>query len=778
MMNLLKSLFRLFTGARLPTTEGTIQVKGIKKPVRIGRDKYGITYINADSTEDAWYGLGFCHGQDRAFQIESNLRAYRGIFSEVLGPIALPIDRLSRRIGFHRAAQEQLEAIDDETRRTLDVYAKGVNNGIRKGCKKLPHEFMLLGMQPTELTAVDVLGFVKLFSYAMAFNWDCELMRYKVLTQDGMDALKAIDHSYPEYKLATSPYSSIAGDSINWLAEDLSLFSTTVGMSGGCNNWTIAPSRTATGRPILANDLHIGPSIPTPWYLLKISTPDFSAAGASFPGVPAVVLGHNDTCAWGMTAGMSDVVDLFVEEIGPDGKSVRQGNDFIPCEVHKEVIHVKGAEAVEEDVLITPRGPIISPALKDIDVAFSMSAIWLKKFPIVGLLGVHKTKSFESIQQTFEHWPLPIHMVYADNSGNIGWELVGRVPKRKKGNGTIPQAGWDPETGWEDDLVPVSEMPRQYNPEAGFFATGNNKPLYGFENKPFIAVDWVDGYRATRITEMLSQRNDWDRNSVMQLHQDLHVIPWREIHDIVLSVPAETGPVKQAISLLSAWDGVASADSAATSIYEFFMNEMLWRANGAKAPNSTKWILGEGFDALAPRTFIPMRRASHLVRLIREQPEGWFKHSWKEEIANALAAAIEKLRKKYGDDPADWTWGRVRPLTMTHQFGIKFPLDKIFNVGPVPWSGDTHTIAQAYVDQIQPDANPSVVVTLRTVMDVGNWDDNSFMLGGGQSGNPFSPHYSDMFELLRQGKGTPIAWSPEKEKQAVRSILELTPGQD
>jgi penicillin amidase len=774
-MNLVKPIFGLLSGRRLPTIEGRLGVEGIASPVKIGRDQYGISYIHAENAEDVWYGLGFCHGQDRAFQIESSVRVARGTFAEVAGSAALPIDRLSRRIGFYRSAQEQLDVISSDVRCMLETYARGVNSGIRKGCRNLPHEFALLGMKPTELTAVDILGIIKLFCYAMAFNWDCEIMRYKVLTQDGPEALKALDHSYPEYKTTIPPCSSIAGDAINWLAADLALFSSTVGMSGSCNNWTIASSRTATGRPILANDLHIGPSIPTPWYLCKVSTPEFSAVGASFPGAPAVVLGHNGVCAWGMTAGMSDVVDLFVEKIGPDGKSVCQGDSFLPCEVRKETIRVKGAAPVEEEILITPRGPIISPALQGVDVAFSMSAVWLKKMPIVGLLDVHKMKSFESIQQTFEHWALPIHMVYADSAGNIGWELVGRVPKRKKGSGTLPQAGWDPEAGWEEDFVPVRQMPRQANPEAGFFATGNNKPLFGFKNDPFIAVDWVDGYRATRITEMLSQRTDWDNASVMQLHQDLYTIPWREIKDIVLYVPAVTEQTKQAIVLLSRWDGVTSADSVATSVYEFFMNEMLWRVSRAKAPRAAKWIMGEGVDPLLPHTFVPMRRASHLVRLIREQPEGWFVRSWKEEMADALSVSVDRLKKKYGNSPERWAWGRVRPLTMTHQFGGKFPLNKIFNVGPFPWGGDTHTIAQSYVDQLEPDANPGVVVTLRAVIDVGNWDENSFVLGGGQSGNPYSPHYADMLELLKQGKGTPIAWSPEKEKEVIRTTLELVP---
>ncbi len=774
-MNPTKVLFRLLLGKRLPTIEGKIDVEGLKKTVTIGRDEYGIVYINSETMDDAWYALGFCHGQDRAFQLEFNLRAGRGTLSEAFGPAVLPVDRLSRRIGFYRAANEQLEVIGDALRSTLEAYARGVNAGIMKGQRKLPPEFRLLKLRPTEYTPADVLTVVKLFSYSMSFNLDCELMRHKILVNDGREALQALDHAFPEYKLTLPPYYPVAGDAINFLADDFSRLQACVGMKGGCNNWTIAPGRTATGRPILANDLHIGPSIPTPWYLCKIAAPGLTVAGVTFPGAPAVLAGHNGTCAWGMTAGMSDVVDLFSEELSADGKRVRRGSGFIPCELVREIIKVKGAEPVVEEVLVTPRGPVISPAMKDTGTVFSMSAVWLKKLTITGLFEVHKAASFETMRQIFEDWTaLPVHMVYADKDGNIGWQLAGRVPQRKKGYGTIPQNGWDPEAGWMDALVPAEDMPSKLNPEEGFIATANNKP-FDFDNKPFLAVDWVDGFRAARITERLEQRRDWDNDKVMKLQQDLYVIPWREIRDIVLSLPQRTEQMKLALSLLSAWDGRASADSAAATVYELFMSEMHWWTNFAKAPDSFLRILGEGVDPLLSRTFVPMRRAGHLIRLLREQPEGWFLDSWDDEMVSALTGVMSELRRKYGHDPARWAWGTVRTLTLQHQLGVKKPLDKVFNIGPLPWSGDTHTVAQSYVDPTDTKGNPGAIVSLRYVVDVGNWNNNLFAMAGGQSGNPFSPHYSDMLHLIREGKGVAIPWSKEKEKEAVKSVLELVP---
>jgi penicillin amidase len=604
-MNPTKTLFRLLLGRRLPTVEGRITVAGIKGPVKIGRDDYGIVYISADTMAEAWYGLGFCHGQDRAFQLEFNLRAARGTLSEAIGHATLPIDRLSRRIGFYRAAKEQLEVIGDALRATLEYYARGVNEGIARGSGKLPPEFALLKLQPTEYTPADVLAVVKLFNYSMSFNWDCELMRYMILHKDGADALKELDHAYPEYKLTLPPYTPIAGDAADFLAKDLSQLQVFAGMTGGCNSWVLAPERTSTGRPILANDLHIGPSLPAPWYLCKLTTPEGTVAGVSFPGAPAVLAGHNGTCAWGMTAGMSDVVDLFLEELGADGRSVREGDDFIPCETVREIISVKDAAPVEEEVRITKRGPIISPALKDTSAAFSMCAVWLKKLPLTGLFDIHKATSLRSMERIFEDWTtLPMHMVYADTSGNIGWQLAGRVPLRKKGNGTIPLNGWDKGAGWRDELVPADQMPAKYNPQEGFIVTANNKP-FDFDNRPFMTVDWVDGFRAARITELLEQRHDWDNSKVMKLQQDLFVIPWREIRDIVLSLPQKTEQLRLAMTLLSSWDGRASADSPAATVYELFIYEMHWWVDFAKAPNALVWILGEGTDPFCPIPLYP-----------------------------------------------------------------------------------------------------------------------------------------------------------------------------
>jgi penicillin amidase len=246
-LNIPRLLFRLLLGRRFPITSGTFEVPSITRPVLIRRDRYGIPYIEAEGDEDAWYGLGFCQGQDRAFQIETLLRVVRGTLAELVGPEALPTDRLSRRIGFRHTAEQQLEALDDETRRILEAFVRGITDGARTGCRRPAHEFSLLQAKPTPYLAADVFGVAKLMSFTLASNWDAELARLKILTEDGAEALAALDPTYPEWLPVIAPPGALAGSAVDRLAEDLTVFTATIGQGGGSNNWAIAPNR--TGHP-------------------------------------------------------------------------------------------------------------------------------------------------------------------------------------------------------------------------------------------------------------------------------------------------------------------------------------------------------------------------------------------------------------------------------------------------------------------------------------------------------------------------------------------------
>jgi penicillin amidase len=748
-------------------------VPGLRGSLRIHRDRWGIPYIEAGDELDGYFGIGFCHGQDRTFQLEILRRVVRGTLSELVGPGGLPVDRLSRRIGFHRAAAEQWPLLDPDVRAMIEAYALGVTAGATHGLPRRPHEFVLLDTHVAPWTSLDSLALVKLISFTLASNWDIELARLRVLLEDGPEALAALDPAYPPWLPVTMPPGQSAGPVLDRLAEELKSFTAVVRTGGASNNWTLAASRTATGRALVANDPHLDASLPPHWYLIQVRTPEGAVAGGTFLGGPAVQAGHNGFAAWGVTAGLIDNTDFFLEEIGPDGRSVRQGDQFIPCTVRDEIIAVKGASAVTESVLITPRGPIVSPALRGATVALSLRAVWLDPRPLDGLLRLHRVRSFADFHKAAEHWPASSqNMVYADQTGTIGWQMFGQAPRRRHGWGLVPAPGWEPSAGWEPDLVPADQLPHAQDPPEGFLATANNQPVPEGVG-PYLGADWLDGYRVAAIARALSARTDWDVPSTMRLQMDQRAAAWDDLRGAVLAAPDKDADTRQALELLRPWDGQVAVDSPAAAVYELFLTEMEGRLARARAPRTFAVVLGERLGPITPYNFLCYRRTGHLARLLREQPPGWFTRSWPDEIADALAAVIRRLRTHHGTTPSGWAFGRLRPLVLHHALSRRRWLAPIFNLGPIPFGGDADTINQGAVLPLDPLAPADNIASLRMVVDVGAWHNSRFSLPGGQSGNPLSPHYGDLFELWQRGDGVPIAWTPEEIRQATVETLEL-----
>lgn len=773
MVNLPRLAFRA-AGKRLPTAEGTLTVEGVSAPVEIRRDRFGIPHVEAADDADAWFGVGFCHGQDRTFQIETRLRIVRGTLAALLGPAGLPLDRLSCRIGFRHYAEAAVEELSPGHRLLAEAYARGVTMGGTVGLKRRPHEYALLRARPTPYRAADALGYMALFTFAMASNWDVELARLKVLTLDGPGALAALDPAYPEWQPASDRPGEATGQAADRVADDAALLAAAIGLGGASNNWAIAPARTRTGRPVLANDPHLSPMLPPYWYLLHVTTPEWSLAGASLPGAPAMAAAHNGHLAWGVTAGLIDNTDFFLEEVGPDGASVRRGDRFVPCKVRTEVIEVHGRVPEVIEVLVTDRGPLVGPAFLGEVGNLSMSATWLKPRSLGALFELGRARTPEDLRRAFDGWnSVPLNVAYADSRGSIGWQLIGAAPVRRRGWGAVPLPAWDETTGWEPDPVPFADLPHLADPASGYVATANNLPS---ATGPHLSCDFLDGYRVARISEALAARTDWDVPAALALQMDCLSKPWQEMREIVLHAAAGDPGLARLAALLGDWDGRVSAGSPAAAVFEFLVAEMSNRVARARAPRSAEWALGRGFVSLIPINSFIVRRVGHLVRLLREQPPGWFPEGWEEELRRALRAVGDRLTSRYGPDPARWAWGALRRLTFRHPVSERKPLGRIFDLGPYPWGGDTNTVSPAVVDPADPTANPdAAVASMRMAIDLGEWELSRFVLPGGQSGNPFSPHYADQMPLWLKGDALPIAWSPEAVARATRHTLVLNP---
>ncbi|WP_020470543.1 penicillin acylase family protein [Zavarzinella formosa] len=778
-MNLLRLALRGLLGKRLPATSGELTVPGLDAPVTIRRDKHGIPVITARTDHDAWFALGFCHAQDRPAQLEILLRIGRGALCEIVGPMALPVDRLCRKVGFRRAAEQQVDVVSAEGKLLLKAYTAGINAGYAHGLAKRPHEFVALGTAPTPWEPADVLAYLKLQPWFMSSNWDSELARLRVLLADGPEALLALDPALAEVTGETIPNlgtpSPGSVSMLDRLKEDMAALNGLMPPAGGSNNWVVSPSHSETGRPILCNDPHLGATIPAPWYFATLRTPTLTITGASFVGSPSFPCGHNGHSAWGVTAGLSDNADLFLEQIRQTNGvwEYRQGDSWLPCEVRKETIRVKKAVDVIEEVVATPRGPVISSILKDTPEALSLRAIWLDPAPVNGWLGATKVKSFAEFREAFRHWPgFPMNLVYADIGGATGWQFTGNLPVRSKGHGLLPKPGWEAGTDWKPDRLPYEDLPWVENPSQGFVATANNRPR-AEANGAFLGADWLDRYRHDVITEDLAAKPKINLADCGLIQLSVRSIPWRELRETILKVTTTEPAVKTALDILGKWDGNLTADSPAATILQLFMAEAAGRIAKEKAPKSWKWALGEGPAVLNPYNFFGFRRWGHAIKLMKEQPAGWFGGDWPKMIADTLTATIINHQAALGPDLYEWKWGTVRPLTLSHTMMGRGPLRKAFDVGPVPVGGDEHTPNHASAMPLDPLGPVKSLPNLRAIIDVGNWSASRWQLAGGQSGNPFSPHYTDLFEKWQIGEGIAIPFTVEEIETAGVETLTL-----
>ncbi|MCS7271059.1 MAG: penicillin acylase family protein [Gemmataceae bacterium] len=797
-MNVLRFLMGGLMGRRLPRLDGELRLNGPLDQIIIRRDNWGIPHIDARNDWDALFALGYCQGQDRPGQLEVLWRLARGRLAEWVGPAALRLDRLSRRIGFWQAAQAQLSVQAPWVQQWMAAFVAGVNAAYSTGLPRRPHEFVILGGQPSRWDEVDLLAVLKLQSFLLPSNWDMELLRLRLYIQDGpqavleLDPLAAVNTQFCPVAVTSlgvdqlshstdnnqkigppSDTSSSLLNALDYLRADLEALQAFVGVGGGSNNWVIAGQRTATGKPLLANDPHLTPSVPAPWYLAHVRTPEWEVAGAMFAGSLGFAIGHNGFCAWGVTAALSDNTDLFIEKLSPDGSCVQEADgSWQPCQLRQEVISVRGQPDHVEEVRITPRGPIISPALAEVPYPLSLRAVWLDPLPIDGFLSAPRARSFEQFRRAFQHWPLlPLNVVYADRDGTIGYQIVGQIPRRRGGYGLLPRPANCSDSGWQE-LVPFDQMPYLYNPPCGYLATANQDPRLTIPGMSvYLGADYCDSYRYRAVIEALAARpSGWTVEDCLQLQRNTRSVPWEDIRDVVLGLNVQDPEAQLAVQLLKDWDGQVDTDSPAAAVFEVFLAELLVELSQLKAARTWQSALQTGDSNL-----FADRRVGHLVYLVRTQPPGWVT-SWPGMLEAALSRSVRRLRQHAGPAPPYWAWGHLRRLRLKHLlFGQVRGLATIFNLGPLPCPGDANTISQAAVAPLNPFADTHNMANLRAVFDLNDLENSRFVLCGGQSGNPCSPHYADQLPLWHRGEAITIPWSQAAVMRATRHTLRLLP---
>ena len=814
------NLFNAFAKHSLPQVAGTLAVSGLRSAVEIIRDRWGVPHIYAASIEDVLFAQGFAHAQDRLWQMDVNRRAGQGRLSETFGSMTLDLDRFTRTIGLARAAQAELDATDPDSLRLLDAYIAGVNAWIGRG--PLPVEHRLLRMKVEPWTRLDSAAWGLLLAWALSWNWESELERLALWRQLGPEQAATLESEYPAtHATILSETSGLEDVSAHLLKayRELNGWLMQSGEGAGSNNWVVAPSRTSTGRPMLANDPHLRLSLPSIWYEnhLIVTRPErntveskdaaLHVTGITLPGVPGVILGHNERIAWGATATIADTQDLYIERFDPNDPSRYQTpSGWEPAQVIRESIRVRfRRKPVEHVVRITRHGPLITDVLPREASHTSLALKWVAHQPgnwLRSIFALNRATDWASFKDALRDWHTPaINMVYADalgERGHIAYRVAGRIPIRRSGHGLLPAAGWMDDYEWIGD-IPFDELPEQTSqltPQSGAQApnghtivTANNRvvgPAYPY----FISHEWLNGHRAERIRQRLDACECVSIEDSLSIQMDVRSLDAAEIVEPLLKLEPRNGREAAALNILRKWDGTLSSNSIAASIYEVVQIELVHLLFAERLGPAFAGYTGAGqttlfnnvaFSNIALRQMREMLRQSVTLSAAKGLQPGseMLRRSAPQHDTlqrAALNAALDTLTQRFGSDMRAWQWGRLHQIEPAHTLAQVRPLRRFFNRGSFPLGGDGDTPQQANFKPVWPIESISVAPSHRVVYDVGAWDNSVAVIAGGQSGHPASPHYFDQFALWLKGETRPMRWSREAVEREMESKLSLMVG--
>lgn len=784
-----------------PQTEGTILVGdliatagagrqtvarsgggSISGRVEILRDKNGIPHVYADTPRDLFFGQGFVHAQDRFFQMEFYKRIGAGRLSELFGKGPLGQDRFIRTLGWRRIAEKEAQALPADVRGLLQAYADGVNAYALapQNRDKLGVEFKVLGLigrqwQPEPWTIVDSIAWGKVMAWNLSGGgMNDELAVAALLDKGGRPLLDAVLPPYPPDgpvilpdfvtgsgdvagQTAPSVGAGLTGEQALALLKANTTVADSLGMSQdseiGSNNWVVHGSRTTTGKPLLANDPHLGLQLPAIWYANGLHCRTVSAAcpfdvtGVSFPAAPGVIVGHNARIAWGVTNLGPDVVDLVMERPNPakPDEFEFQGK-FEAAEVVEETINVAGGDPVTLRVRITRNGPIISDlvdGLKDKPQPVALRYTGnLVGTLFQSVIEINKAQNWAEFRDALRKWDIPAqNFVYADVDGNIGYQAPGRIPIRSGAYGVQPVPGWTGEHEWTG-FIDFDKLPSSFNPARGFIVTANNA-VVDKRYQPPLGTFFDHGYRAARITELIQAKDKLSADDMKAIQADVH----SKHADVVLPHLSATAQPDDALAArvleaLRSWDRRYRPDSTGAAVFEVFWNQLAM----AVFADELGGELAEAYLGFGVET----RRA--VQNALADGAARWWddvstpgSETRDAIIGRALRQTAEVLRKRFGtDDVSQWRWGELHTVTMRNQTlgtsGIA-PVEALFNRGPKPVAG-----AGAAVNNISGGESSFSVAhgpSMRMVHDLSDLGQSWVMLSTGQSGHTGHPHYDD-----------------------------------
>ncbi len=687
----------------LPETSGTLRGP-VSARATIVRDEHGIPHITAATAEDAIVLQGFACAQDRMWQMDGLRRAAAGRLAEVFGPSVLEVDRSARRLRMERAAEQHAAALPPADRAVLAAYARGVNYYLETHRNRMPLEFRLLGYDARPWTVADSVLIGMLMYRDLTTTWPGDLEKAALLAAGGDRA-----------KVAALYPASVRSE-----------------VMPGSNAWAVAGSRTASGKPLLANDPHLEYSMPGIWHAVHLKAPGLNVIGAALPGAPCVILGHNDRIAWGVTNLGYDVQDLYIEKFDPQlGRYVYRGQ-VEQARLERDPIRVKGGATVDFAQWVTRHGPVSNEGGRFLALRWVALESGSFGFPFLDL---DRARNWQEFTAALARYPGPgQNFVYADVDGNIGYQATGRLPIRRNFDGDVPVDGASGEYEW-DGYIPFEQLPRAFNPPSGIIVTANQNPFPA--DYPYrVGGEFAAPYRARQIRDLLAPRRGLRPADMIAIQKDvyspyLHAVA-RAMVEAWSRRRARGDGVGEAIDVLRNWNGQVEKGTAAPVVAslaaQHLRRELAERALAGKPPGPAR---------IAPA-------ASVIESLLRSRPKDWFA-DWDQALMQALQDALEEGRRMQGRAVRQWNWGALNSLLLAHPVGSHLPLvARYFDIGPVPQSGAATTVKQT-TRRLGP--------SLRMVSDFADWDRSLFTLVAGVSGHVLSSHYKDYWRSYYAGRG-------------------------
>jgi penicillin amidase len=812
------AVFGVYTVRRsFPLLNGEIQLSDLDGPVDIYRDEFGIPHIYASTTHDLFFAQGYTHAQDRFWQMDFWRHVGSGRLSEMFGESQLDTDKFLRTLGWARVGQQEIESTDPATLALLQDYADGVNAYLSEHTgSALSLEYAVLkllnsGYQPEPWQPLNTITWAKAMAWDLGSNMDEEIQlavlsdTYTMAQIDELYPAYPADHPVivPGFTVGSRP--SLAPQAGRRPAGLSALFGQVSGQTAllddllgprtaeiGSNNWVVSGALTASGKPLLANDMHLSIQMPSIWYEVGLHCvekgPDcpYEVTGFSFPGAPGVIVGHNDRIAWGFTNVGPDVQDLYIEKINPDNPNQYEVNgQWVDMDLVQETVQVAGGEPVDLTVRYTRHGPLVSDtygSLEDfgaqvgveVPANYAVALRWTALEPnyvFEAILGFDKAQNWDEFRAAASNFTVPSqNMVFADVDGNIGYQMPGNIPIRSQGDGRLPVPGWTDEYEWQG-YIPFEELPHIYNPPQGYIVTANNA-VADSSYPYFINYYWDYGFRASRIIEQIQAgAGAIDIPYFQQIHGDSLDQNAELLVPILLQLPLEDARLENARAILADWDYISSLDSAPAALYNVFWKNLLAETLHDDLPEDY-WPGGGSLAFEFFRQQVPQPDSYWWDD--QETPET----ETRDQIFGlAFAKAVDEIEQLQGQDPQKWSWGLLHTATFENetlgQSGVA-PIEALFNRGPFQTPGSSSVVNNLSWNAAEGYGVYSIP-SERMIVDLGNLDSSLSIHPTGQSGHAYHPNYIDMADYWRTVQYHPMLWSQGQVQQAAASHLRLLP---